>query len=166
MPLSSMGGHGPDIKALVPHPDIVVSPGTIRDAEQSLLTASSTIVAQYEQLKPVAISSAASGMWGQNEIAAYQVGPPTSATNHQVPRAEIYPTAVADNAKQFLAVISPIQEEALAHVASVMSLVSSYIEALNQAAEGYVHADRSSFLTTAGESPLWVGMPGPVGPPQ
>lgn len=141
---SSSGSSGPAMDSLY------VDLGGVRDREQTMLTAASTIVDAYESLKSLFLS-------GEDTVFGQQAGTTTYTQTYSEQPSQ--PSTQADpiqqTAQQFAdgtngqPGMNAVQEYALEQVADCMAVIGEFIALLNSAAQQYAQADASSALPPA-----------------
>jgi hypothetical protein len=111
---SGLSSGGPPVTAPPTVPPYLVSPGSIRDAENTLLTALNNVqIPEYDAVKTYVAESASQNLYSAGMTEAY---------------------------------LTSIQTRLLQSVGDGIELVGQFISMLNNAAQGYAHADQSSFM--------------------
>lgn len=148
--LDPPGGESKDNKNTPPCGPIEVHLGTLRDAEQTMLACSRTIVDEYEALKNKVMSSK-DGVFGQHatvqQITGGQAGVDGNTYNGAgagVTEEKTVASPISDLANTFASEINPAQEKVLFQIANAVEVVGQYIAAVNRAGQSYGHADRKS----------------------
>jgi hypothetical protein len=147
-PQASGGSSSGSSQSNPPIDSLTVNLGGIRDAEQTMLTSSSTIVSAYESLKSLYLS-------GQNTVFGQEATDTTGSNGGYSESSWTFTTSadpIAQPAQEFAEGsngqpgMNAVQEYALQQVADAIAVVGEFIALLNAAAQQYSQADVSSFL--------------------
>jgi hypothetical protein len=154
------GGDGDkdnDVPACGP---IQVNLGTLRTAEQSMLSASRIAVTDYEALRNK-VMSVKDTVFGQTATVTEVTGGPDGVSGNSyngagagVRQESTVASPVQEAAKKFSDSINPAQEKVLWQVANTIEIIGQYIAAVNRSGQAYGHADRESVFPEPPQNPV------------
>lgn len=134
---------------------IQVNLSTLRDAEQTMLGASRTVVGDYQALRDKVLA-VKDTVFGQQVTVPPTAGSATSTvvgTGVWIPP-DPGPSPIQDTAKKFAAEMNPAQEKALWQIANAIEIAGQYIAAVNRSGQSYGHADRASVFPDPPPNPV------------
>ncbi|WP_326555171.1 hypothetical protein [Micromonospora sp. NBC_01813] len=124
---------------------IQVQLGQMRDSLESMLTRTSTMVAQYELLAAHVRTAISGGViYGQQDIdtvLVYESQAVMGGNGGRIVEQE-QDSPIQDVARQFADSINPVQQRALLSLSNAVALIGQYIGTVNVAGRTYAQLDR------------------------
>jgi hypothetical protein len=149
----SANGNGPTAPTAG---DLAIDLGSLRDGESQMLSASSSVVDAYENLKQL-FQSVKDTVFGQNAQTTQQVvsgsGDGYTTWSTQTTPDPIQPAAQAfANGQNGQPGMNDVQAYALQQIGNAMALVGEFIALMNASGVNYAQTDESSALPPADQS--------------